>query len=139
MRTASRSLSLAITFALLVPLSSLAQQKPAATASEFYLQYRDAFEKAKSIEDLYPFVTTEMRTKMEETPADEREMMFEMMQMMGKMTDMKVVKESQAGDTYTLEVTGNDMEKSPMKGTITIKKEGGEWRLERESWSSGQQ
>ena len=94
------------------------------TASQFYMAYRSAFDKAKKIDDLLP------------TPAAERAKMFEMMKMMGAITNVKVVKETPSATGATLDVTALDPDKKPTKGTIDVVKEGGAWKIGSESWSS---
>ena len=106
------------------------------TASDFYVKYRAAFDKAKAVEELLPYMSKEMKAKVEETPAGERPKMFEMIKMMSKMSNMKVVKETknEQGVMLTVEAVGEDRGK--MTGQIQIVKEDGAWKIGRESWSS---
>ena len=62
--------------------------------------------------------------------------MFEMMKMMGAITNVKVVKETPSATGATLDVTALDPDKKPTKGTIDVVKEGGAWKIGSESWSS---
>ncbi|MCQ4187920.1 hypothetical protein FK515_30670, partial [Klebsiella pneumoniae] len=54
-----------------------AAQSANQTATEFYMTYRATFAKAKAIEDVMPFMSKEVRSKIESTPAAERPQMFE--------------------------------------------------------------
>ena len=106
------------------------------TASEFYLQYHKALMSAKKIDDIFPFVSEKTKKQMLATPADQRSMMFEMMQEMSMMSGLKVVKETRTdtGATVTVEGVGDDKSKST--GTITLVTENGGFKIDRESWST---
>jgi hypothetical protein len=106
------------------------------TASEFYMSYRTAFDKAKKIEDLFPFMAKKNIDQVTQTPAGQRAKMFEMMKMMGSITDVKVLKETKSATGATLEVEALGPDKKKTKGTIEVVKEGGAWKLGDESWSS---
>jgi hypothetical protein len=67
---------------------------------------------------------------METTPADERKMMFEMLkEMTAAQGDVKVGKETPTATGAELAVTAKDG-----TGTVTLVKEGGAWKLDKESW-----
>jgi hypothetical protein len=121
--------------ALLAP--SLAQPAIAQTqtASQFYMAYRSAFDKAKKVDDLFPYLSKKMLDQVNQTPAGERAKMFEMMKMMGAITNVKIAKETPTATGATLDVTALDPDKKPTKGTVEIVKEGGAWKLGLESWS----
>ena len=113
-----------------------AAQKPAQTPTQFYMEYRDAWVKAKSIDPIIPYLGKDSRAEIEATPKDKRQMMFEMMKMMGNMSNVKVVKEAKQGDGYMLDLSATSPDKKPMKGTAEIIMEGGAMKLKKESWSS---
>lgn len=50
--------------------------------------------------------------------------------------DAKIVKGAVDGDTATLKVTGKDEGGGSQYGTVTMVKEGGAWKLKKESWSN---
>jgi hypothetical protein len=105
------------------------------TASQFYTAYRAAFDKAKKIEDLFPYMSKKNIDQVNQTKPAERAEMFEMMKMVGAITDVKVVKETPTAAGVTLDVTAKDPDKKPMTGTVEIVKEGGAWKLSgAESW-----
>jgi Domain of unknown function (DUF4878) len=106
------------------------------TASQFYMDYRAAFDKAKTVDELLPFMSAESRKQVEATPAADRAKMFELMKTMGKVTNLKIVKETKSGDGATLNAEGLDPDKKRTTGTISIIKEGGAWKLGSESWKS---
>lgn len=126
-----RVLTLGLALAIAVPTLAGAAQA-SQTGTEFYLAYRKAFAKAQKIEDILPFMSASRRKQMEKTPADERKMMFEMIkEMSAEQGDVKVGKETPTATGADLAVTAKDG-----VGTITLVKEGGAWKLDKESWKS---
>lgn len=108
----------------------------AETATDFYVKYRAAFAKAKAIEDLFPLMSKETKAEVESTPKGERPKMFEFVQEMSKgMTGVKVVKETKTAEGAVLTVEAMDG-KDKMTGQITVVKEGGAWKMGKESWSN---
>ena len=105
------------------------------TATQFYLRYLAAFQKAEKIEDVLPYMAAERRKMVEETPAAERPEMFTFVKaMMGAMTGVKVTKEERTSGGATLVAEAVDEDKSKVAGTITIVREDGGWKLSQESW-----
>jgi hypothetical protein len=121
--------------ALLVPALAPPAVAQTQTASQFYMTYRAAFDKAKKVEDLFPFMAKKNIDQVNQTPPADRAKMFEMMKMMGAITDVKIVKETKTATGATLDVTALDSDKKPAKGTVEIVKEGGAWKLGGETWS----
>jgi RNA 3'-terminal phosphate cyclase len=114
-----------------------AQQPKAKTATQFYLEYRAAFDKATKIDDLMPYMAAENRKQVEATPKDDQAKMFGMLKMMGALTQVKVLKEEHAPDggaVLTVEALGPDKEKTT--GKVTIVKEDGAMKVGREEWHS---
>ncbi len=111
-------------------------QTPAQTASDFYMTYRTAFDKAKKIEELFPYMAKSMRAEVDATPAAERGKMFEIVKMMGALTNVKVVRETKTADGATLTVDALDPDKKKTTGKVEIVREDGVWKLGGESWSS---
>ena len=130
-RVVSLTVALCAALALFAPLA--AQTK---TASQFYMDYRAAFDKATKIDDVLPYMSKERADQVAATPADERAKMFEMIKMMGTLTEVKVLKEAKSADGATLTVEALDPDKKKTTGTIKVIKEGGAWKLDGESWSS---
>lgn len=116
--------------------TSVFAQAPAATASDFYMQYRKAFAAAKKIEDVMPYMSADTRKQIESTPPAERGQMFEMIKMMGALTNVKIVKEARTATGATLTVDAIDADKAKTTGTIDIVKENGAWKLGKESWTT---
>jgi hypothetical protein len=119
------------------PAAQTPAPEKAQTATQFYVSYRQAFDKAKKIDDLLPYMAEKNRKQIAETPAADRAQMFGMMKAMGAITDLKVLKEDRQPDgsaVLSCEGMGADHKKSA--GKVTIVKEGGAWKVGDESWSS---
>src|SRR6476659_7287688 len=134
MRRVLRAGVICLPMLLLVTASVFAQA--ATSPSDFYLQYRKAFDAAKKIEDVLPFMSADNTKQIQATPPAERGQMFEMIKMMGALTNVKITKETKTATGVTLTVTAIDSEKTPTIGMIEIVQEGGKWKLGKESWSS---
>ena len=115
---------------------SVAAQKAAQSATQFYMQYRDVWQQAKSIEPILPYLGKDSRAEIEATPKVKRQDMFEMMKMMGNLSNVKVVSESKQGNSYLLELTATSPEKKAMKGAAEIIMEDGAMKLRKETWTS---
>jgi hypothetical protein len=122
---------------LLACTASIAIAQQPQTASQFYMKYRAAFDKAKTIDEILPFMAKENRAQAEATPAADRAKMFELVKMMNKLTGVKILKEDRAADgSVTLTVEGIDEDKKKNTGKVSIVKEGADWKLGKESWSN---
>jgi hypothetical protein len=131
-----RQLATCSIMALLVFLAPAATKAQGKTAQQFYQGYVAAFAKAKTIDDILPFMAAENRKQAEATPKAERDKMFEMIKMFGH-TDIKVLKEEKGADGSTvLSVEGVDSDKKKSTGQVTIVKEGTAWKIGKESWTT---
>jgi hypothetical protein len=126
-----RALALGLVLSIAAPALATAEQA-AQSATEFYQAYRKAFAKAQKVEDLLPMMAASRRAQMEKTPADERTMMFEMLkEMTADQGDVTVLKETATKTGAELTLRAKDG-----TGTASIVKEGGAWKLDKESWTS---
>lgn len=121
---------------VLLASASLFAQAATPSASDFYMQYRKAFDAAKKIEDVLLFMSAETTKQVQATPPAERGQMFEMIKMMGTLTNVKITKETRTANGATLTVTALDSDKKNTIGTIDIVKENNTWKLGKESWST---
>ena len=129
------SILTAVVTALLLALPVLAADKPG-EGTKFFMDYRAAFQKAKAVEELFPFMSKEKISQVEKTPKADRIKMFELMKMMD-MKNVKVTKETKTSIGYTLEATGEGgMGGGLSKGTITVVREDGKLKLGEESWKN---
>jgi hypothetical protein len=127
--------AMAAVMALSLGAMTTQAQKPQ-SGTEFYLAYKAAFDKAKTIEDIYPFMAAARLAEMKATPAEDRKMMFEMVKSMGEVSGVKVLKETATPTGATLDVEGVGPDKARTTGTITLVKEAGAWKVDKESWKS---
>ncbi len=132
-------LCLAVCGAILAGGLAVAGQPASQTATQFYMAYRAAFAKATKIDDILPYMSAENRKQVESTPAADRAKMFEMIKMMDTNTKVKVLKEEHKADGgAVLSVTAYDTDqKKDVSGTVSIVKEDGAWKLQKEAWASG--
>ncbi len=107
------------------------------TATQFYMKFREAFDKAKSIDDLLPYMSKQNVDQVKMTPEKDRAPMFAMMHEMGVVKNLKVTKESKTATGATLMAEGLGPDGKATKGSIEIVSEGGGWKVGKESWSSG--
>ncbi|MEO8070085.1 MAG: hypothetical protein ABI652_01675 [Acidobacteriota bacterium] len=106
----------------------------AQTATQAYLAYRLAFDKATKVEDLAQYQTADVKKQIEATPPADRAQMFGMMKIMGAMTGMKVTKEERTAAGATLTAEGVNSDKKKLTGTVKMVKEAGVWKVAEESW-----
>ena len=113
-----------------------ALQAQTETATQFYQRYLAAFAKAKTIEEILPFMAEANRKQAEATPKEDRDKMFGMIKILSH-HDVKVLKEERASDGKTiLSVEGVDDDKQKGSGKVTLVKEGNAWKIGEESWTS---
>jgi len=98
------------------------------TATQFYMTYRAAFDKAQKIEELLPLLAAKNRQDVEKTPADERVKLFMMMKMFGEMKDVKVLKTTKTGNGERLAVEGTTDGKK-QTCAVEIVNETGAWKM----------
>ena len=118
--------------ALLVGARADAQTEQ--TGTQFYMAYRAAFQKAAKVEDLFPFMGAAQRAQVEKTPAAERPEMFKMIKEFNNFSSVKVLKETKSATGATLEVEGLDPDKKKATATVELIREGGAWKIGKESW-----
>ena len=116
------------------PAAAAAKTPAAQTASQFYLAYRAAFDKATKVDDIKAFQSKSVRAQVEATPAAERAEMFKMLKEFGAVTNVKIVKETATATGATLSVEAIDSAKAKTTGEVKLVKEDGAWKLDKESW-----
>jgi HEAT repeat protein len=104
-----------------------------------YTSYREALAKAKSFDDLYPFMDKATRAKIEAAPAEERKAGFEMGRALSEVVEVKVAKETVTGETAVVEASGvQAVTGSDAVATVRLVKEDGAWKIAQESWKRSQ-
>jgi HEAT repeat protein len=103
--------------------------------AETYLSYRAAFEKARAVDELLPFMDRASRARVEASPADERRGGFEVMKTYGALHEVAVEKQSVTGDSAVVEATAVQLsDGGDVRGTIHLVREGGAWKIQHEKW-----
>jgi hypothetical protein len=106
-----------------------------ATPTKAYVDYRKAFDQAKGIDELKPFMDKATIARVDAAPANEKKGFFLMMKAMTEIVDLKVVKETVTGDAAVVEATGlNVGSGSDARATVKMVKEEGAWKVQNESW-----
>lgn len=120
----------ALLFAALLaaPLVVAAQPK---TGAQFYAEYREAFAKAKSFNDIAPLMSKAQREKLAAIPADQQKTLWDLSKQMD-VRDLKIVKETPTASGATLEITAVGADNTKVKGTVKLVKEGGAWKWDGE-------
>ena len=132
----TRAIASCLALVMSLVSAALAAQTGEKTATQFYMEYRAAFDKAKAVEDILPFMSASRRKQVESTPAAERKEMFDMIKTLGALTNVKVTKETRTANGATLMVDALDGDKSKTTGTITLVQENGAWKIDKESFKS---
>jgi hypothetical protein len=127
-----------ITAALLAAMwlaaGSLAGAQPTGEGAKFYAEYRAAFAKARAVRDVLPYLSKSRVAMVDKTPKEDRAKMFDLMKALD-VHDVKVLKESKTETGYVLEAVGKGgTGPGDAKGTISIVREGGKLKLDKESW-----
>ena len=123
--------------AALALTATMAQAQPAEqSATQFYMAYRAAFQKATKVDDLLPYMSKARRAEVEKTPAGERSKMFAFIKEFDTYTQIKVIKEAKSANGVTLSAEGIDGDKQKSTATIDVVREDGGWKLGKESWTT---
>jgi hypothetical protein len=133
-----RALRLArfVSLSLMLTLISTVAFAQSQTGSQFYMKFRAAFEKAKTVDELLPYMAKANRDQIAATPAADKEKMFGMMKIMNDLSNVKITKEEKTATGVTLTVEGIDADKKKVNGSVDLVKEQGEWKIGKESWRS---
>ena len=123
--------------ALLVGLAwtSLAAS-PAKSPTQSYLDFHAALEKAKTLDEVLPYLSAAYRSMLESQPKSDRPVWLGRLKDMSNGKDLKITKETINGDACTLEGTATSAKGNAMRGKISMVKEGGSWKLDEEGWAT---
>lgn len=113
----------------------------ALSPKETYLKYRSALPAANKIEDVSSFMCKKVNDDIAHTPAEMKPMMFGFMKETSPKA-VQVVSEEVKGETATVLLEGKSAPeakdgnavKEECKGKVTFVREGGIWKIEKESW-----
>ena len=112
--------------------AALAQTK---TPTQAYLEYQDALAKATKLSEVLPYLSSAYRAMLESRPKADQPVWLKRLQE-SAVTDLKVTKETIAGDKCTLEGTATSARGNAVRGKVNLVKEGGAWKLDEEFWAT---
>jgi len=146
-RLASLSLFAAATALLIAPSMGLTEDAAKATPESVYHTYHKAMLNAKTYKDVQPFLVAKAVKEMNDTPAEERTMMFGMLKELCP-KDVRVISSTVEGDKASLKLVVGDGKpvvvdrpivgktKEETSGVCTMVIENGEWKVDKESWKT---
>ena len=108
----------------------------ATSATSFYMKYRAAWNDAKSMDPVFPYLVKQVRNEYEATPQAQRQPMFDAMKTSGALRDVKVVREIRKSDGFALDLTATTRDNKPAKGVAEIVIEEGAMKIKSEHWTS---
>jgi hypothetical protein len=105
--------------------------------SQTYLAYRQAFDKATTVEEVKPFMDKATRAKVEAATPEDRKDGFEMMKAFSEVFEVAVGKETVTGEQAVVEATGvGAIEGKDTRATVQMVREDGVWKVKHEKWDS---
>jgi len=128
-------LTLVALITMLALSATLPAQQPPQSATQFYMAYKAAFHKAKSMNELFPYMAKEKLEQVKSASAADLKMMWSMAKDLYVFSGEKVVKETATPSGATLEVQAVDPEKNNYRATVTLVKQNNAWKFLEEDWS----
>lgn len=125
---------LVVLFLVGVSVSRVPAQTPGPL--EAYKAYLDAASKATSPDALFPFISKEYKTMLQNAPKGEVEKMLKMSIAKDKLTDITVVSQKVDGAKAVLELTAKTGDGRATTGKVTMVKEGGAWKTDEDAWAT---
>ena len=111
-----------------------AVQSDTASPSAFYRAYRSAFETAKTLDDVVPYLAREARELVARLSTDDRRRMFDTLKIMSLMRDVTIVEEVEGGEEVLLSVEALQPEGGWLEGVVVLTREDSVWKVVRETW-----
>ena len=130
-----------VSLAIMLALSAtiVAQQPPQQSATQFYMAYKAAFRKAKTMKELFPYMAKEKLAELKDASAADLGKLWEMAKELYVFSGEKVVTETLTPTGATLNVEAVDPDKKKYRATVTLVKENNAWKLAEEDWSPATQ
>jgi hypothetical protein len=125
-------LALALVICTAAP-SLFAQGK---TPLDAYKAYLDAASKATKADALFPHVSKEYKTLLQNAPKPEVEKMIKMHIAKDKLSDIAVKSQQVDAKKAVLELTAKTGDGRPAQGKVTMVKEDGAWKLDEDAWAT---
>jgi len=129
------TISLAVVTVVLT-LAAAAGQARAAEPLDAYKAYLAAASKATAPDALFPFVSSEYKSMLQQAPKEEVAKMLKMSIAKQGLSDLKVTSQKIDGNKAILELTGKLADGRSSSGKATMVKEGGDWKLDEDAWAT---
>jgi hypothetical protein len=133
---ASRTKTLAALAAAFVLALGLAGQARRAEPLDAYKAYLAAASKATAPDALFPFISSEYKSMLQQAPKEEVAKMLKMGIAKQGLSDLKVTSQKVEGNKAILELTGKLADGRESSGKATLVKEGGDWKLDEDAWAT---
>ena len=133
---APRTKTLGASVAAFVLALGLAGQARAAEPLDAYKAYLAAASKATAPDALFPFISSEYKSMLQQAPKEEVAKMLKMSIAKEGLADLKVTSQKVEGNKATLELTGKLADGRASSGKATLVKEGGDWKLDEDAWAT---
>jgi hypothetical protein len=134
MRRHGTALAAAVCCLVIVSSSDLIAETK--TPTQTYLEYHAAVAKAKTLDEVLPYLSAMYRSMLESRPKEDRPKWLTNLKDGSDVKDLKMTKEAIDGDKCTLEATGISAHGNAVHGKIIMVKEGGAWKLDASSWAT---
>jgi hypothetical protein len=146
-RLAALSLLTSTLASSMLPSMCLAEEATKATPESAYRTYHQAMVNAKTYKDVTPYLVAKAVKEMEDTPAEERKMMFGMLKELCP-KDVRIVSSQIDGEKASLKLVVGDGKpvivdrpifgktKEETSGECTMFVENGQWKVDKESWKT---
>ena len=123
----------AAVFVLTLGLAGLAR---AAEPLDAYKAYLAAASKATAADALFPFISSEYKSMLQQAPKEEVAKMIKMGIAKQGLGDLQVTSQKIEGNKAILELTGKLADGRASSGKATLVKEGGYWKLDEDAWAT---
>jgi len=121
---------------VVLTLAAAAGQARAAEPLDAYKAYLAAASKATAPDALFPFISSEYKSMLQQAPKEEVAKMLKMSIAKQGLSDLKVTSQKVEGNKAILELTGKLADGRSSSGKATMVKEGGDWKLDEDAWAT---
>lgn len=134
--TRLRSVGLLVVFLSFVCAASTRTLAQTPGPLEAYKAYLDAASKATTPEALFPFISKDYKSMLQNAPKTEVEKMLKMGIAKEKLTDIVVTSQKVDATKAVLELTAKTGDGRTTQGKVTMVKEGGAWKTDEDAWAT---
>ena len=131
-----RATAIGVAIVTVVLTLGAAGQARAAEPLDAYKAYLAAASKATAPDALFPFITSEYKSMLQQAPKEEVAKMLKMSIAKQGLSDLKVTSQKIEGNKAILELTGKLADGRSSSGKATMVKEGGDWKLDEDAWAT---